>query len=174
MENEILFSEIQKFKQRWLWIILFGINGLLVFTIIKRIILGHQFGDKLLGNLGFYIAFIITLFLTILIYNLCLDTQLKKDGIYVRFFPFHQTFRFFPWEKIDKLYVRQYNPVTEYGGWGIRIGLFGKGKAFNVSGNKGLQIEFHNEERLLIGTNKPDELIKALNKIRKFKNETYR
>ncbi|MBX2959059.1 MAG: hypothetical protein KF732_03800 [Flavobacteriales bacterium] len=65
------------------------------------------------------------------------------------------------------MYVRQYSPLTEYGGWGIRLGLFGKGTAYNVSGNKGLQLEFTNNKKLLIGTNKPNELTETLTKIGK-------
>jgi hypothetical protein len=59
--------------------------------------------------------------------------------------------------------------LTEYGGWGLRLGLFGKGTAFNVSGDIGLQLEFTDDRKLLIGTNKPDELIETLNKIGQLK-----
>jgi hypothetical protein len=59
---------------------------------------------------------------------------------------------------LTKSYVRQYSPIAEYGGWGLRLGLFGKGQAYNVSGDKGLQLEFTTGQRLLIGTNKPEEL----------------
>ena len=62
-------------------------------------------------------------------------------------------------------YVRQYSPLLEYGGWGMRIGLFGKGKAWNISGDKGLQLEFTNQKKLLIGTNQPEELAATLEKI---------
>ena len=61
--------------------------------------------------------------------------------------------------------VRQYSPLLEYGGLGMRIGLFGKGKAWNISGDKGLQLEFNNQKKLLIGTNQPEELAATLEKI---------
>ena len=57
----------------------------------------------------------------------------------------------------------------EYGGWGLRYGFFGKGRALNVSGNTGLQIEFNNGKRLLIGTNKPRELKEVLTKLNQIK-----
>lgn len=50
----------------------------------------------------------------------------------------------------------------DYGGWGFRFGLFGKGRALNVSGNKGIQLVLTDGTRLLIGTNKPDEARQAL------------
>ena len=103
-----------------------------------------------------------TLLLSLLFFSFNLITIVKPDGIYVRFFPFHLSFRRYTWDMISKVYVRHYSPIGEYGGWGIRLGLFGKCKAYNVSGNKGLQIEFTNNKKLLIGTKKPDELATVL------------
>jgi hypothetical protein len=61
--------------------------------------------------------------------------------------------------------VRQYNPITEYGGWNISIGLFGKGQAFNVSGNKGLQLIYDNGKKFLTGTQGPEEPEQLLKQI---------
>jgi len=165
MENEILFSEKQKFKQWWLWAILLIINGILLVGIFKQLITGQPFGDKPMSNLGLLLTAIPLLLITLLILNIRLDTLIKKDGIYVRFFPFHWSFKKFSWDMIATSYVRQYSPLLEYGGWGMRIGLFGKGKAWNISGDKGLQLEFTNQKKLLIGTNQPEELAATLEKI---------
>jgi len=169
MANEILFTERQKFKQWWLWLILLGINGLFLFGVFKQVIGGQQFGGKPMSNLGLLFATGLTILLTILFVSFRLDTTIRKDGIYVRFFPFHLKFKHYTWDSLTKSFVRQYSPLTEYGGWGLRIGLFGKGTAFNVSGDKGLQLEFINKKKLLIGTNKPDELTETLNKIGQLK-----
>ncbi len=163
--NDILFTEQQKFKQWWLWLILLGINGFFLFGVFKQVISGQQFGNKPMSNLELLIATGLTIILTILIVNFRLDTTIRMDGIYVRFFHFHLKFKHYTWDSLTKSFVRQYSPLIEYGGWGLRIGLFGKGTAYNVSGNKGLQLEFKNNKKLLIGTNKPDELTATLNKI---------
>lgn len=165
MDNEILFSESQKFKQWWLWIILLGINGLFLYGVYKQVALGQQFGDNPMSNTGLLITVGLTLFFTVVFATFRLDTIIKKDGVYVRFFPLHIAFKHYPWNTLAKLYVRQYAAITEYGGWGLRLGLFGKGTAYNVSGNKGLQLEFKDNKKLLIGTNKPDEITEILNKI---------
>ena len=99
-----------------------------------------------------------------------LDTKISKEGIYVRFFPFHLKYKHYAWDKLTKSYVRQYSPISEYGGWGLRLGLFGEGKAYNVSGDKGLQLEFIDNKKLLIGTNKPKELTETLNQIGQLKS----
>jgi hypothetical protein len=43
--------------------------------------------------------------------------------------------------------------------------MLGKGRAFNVSGDKGLQLQFSNGKRLLIGTQMPDELTTVLARV---------
>ncbi|MBU0696762.1 MAG: hypothetical protein KKE39_09605 [Bacteroidetes bacterium] len=89
MNNEILFSERQRFKQWWVWLILLVVNGFFLFGLFKQIIGGQQFGDKPLSNVEVLIAIGLTLLLTLLFLTLCLDTIIKNDGVYVRFFPFH-------------------------------------------------------------------------------------
>ena len=170
MDNEILFTEKQRFKQWWLWIILIGINVLFLFGVFKQVIGGQQFGNKPINNTDIIVVTLLTMLFTLLFLNSRLETKIKKDGIYVRFFPFHFKFKHFTWDVLTKTYVRQYAALTEYGGWGLRFGLFSKGTAYNVSGNKGLQLEFNNNKKLLIGTNKPDELTETLNKIGQLKH----
>jgi hypothetical protein len=168
MDQEILFRERQHFSQWWIWTILVGINAFLVYAVYVQVFLGEPFGTNPESDTGLVVIFVINLLLTLFLLNIRLTTIIKQDGIHVRFFPFHLSFRHYPWDMIGKSYVRKYSPVGEYGGWGYRLGLFGKGKAYNISGNKGLQLEFTNKKRLLIGTRKPDELTAALIKIGKF------
>ncbi|MGB3078776.1 MAG: hypothetical protein WBB31_06835, partial [Saprospiraceae bacterium] len=111
----------------------------------------------------------LVMLITISFYFFRLETRISKEGIYVRFFPFHFSFRSYSWSEISKSYVRVYKPIPEYGGWGVRTGLFGKGKAFNVSGNKGLQLQFNDGRKLLIGTNEAVELTEALKKLKHYK-----
>lgn len=164
MGSDVLFTERQKFRQWWLWLVLLGVNGFFLFGVFRQVIGGHQFGSKPMSNAGLLIATILTALLTFLLINFRLDTIIKKDGVYVMFFPFHLRFKHYPWNNLTKSFVREYSAIGEYGGWGLRFGLFGKGKAFNISGNQGLQLEFTNGKKLLIGTNKPDQLTEALNK----------
>jgi hypothetical protein len=166
MDTNILFSETQRFKQWWLWILLIGINAIMLYGVYVQVINGEPFGDKPAGNASILTGCIISLLVTILVLSFRLDTQVKNDGIYVRLFPLQLSFRFFPWDNLSECFVREYNPVAEYGGWGLRLGLFGKGTAYNISGNKGLQLEFNNGKKLLIGTQRPEELQEVINRFR--------
>jgi hypothetical protein len=56
--------------------------------------------------------------------------------------------------------VRTYRPIRDYGGWGIRYGR--NGKAYNVSGNRGVMLEFSHGQKLLIGSQKPGDLANAI------------
>ncbi|MCS3802175.1 hypothetical protein [Niastella sp. OAS944] len=157
-DNDILFSEKQQFRQWWIWLLLVCLNAPFVAGVIKQIGWGQPFGDDPMTNTQLICAASTVALLTIFILSIRLETQIKPDGIYVQFYPFHFSYRYYPWNALRKSYVRQYSPIGEYGGWGLRLGAFGHGKAFNISGSKGLQLEFTNGERLLIGTNKPEEL----------------
>ena len=165
MEKKTLFTEKQRFKQWWLWLILLAVNGLFFFGVFRQVIGGKQFGNQPMSNTGLLLVAGFILLLTLFIISIRLDTLIKKDGIYVRFFPFHLRFKHFAWDSLTKSYIRQYSAIVEYGGWGLRFGLFGKGKAYNVSGNKGLQLEFKDNKKLLIGTKKPNELKEVLDEI---------
>ncbi len=162
MNRHALFEESQKFRQWWLWLIMLGINGLFLFGIYMQIVLGQQFGNNPMGNLWLLVVYFFILLLTVFFAVMRLDTRITDDGVSVRFFPFRRSFRHYRWEEIIRAYVRKYNPIGEYGGWGVRG--TGKDKAYNVSGNDGLQLVFHDGRKLLVGTRRPDEVAKALEK----------
>lgn len=169
MNKDTFFTERQRFMQWWLWLILLGINVLFLSGVYKQIVGGQQFGDRPMSNTGLLMATALTFLLSIFFVSIRLDTIVKADGIYVRFFPFHLKYKEYKWVSLTKSFVRKYAPLSEYGGWGLRMGWGGKGTAFNVSGNQGLQLEFTNKKRLLIGTNKSEELSSLLVEIGQLK-----
>ncbi len=89
----------------------------------------------------------------------------------MQFFPFFFKFRYFPFSELNNVFVKKYSPMMDYGGWGIRVGFFGKGTAYNISGNMGLQLIFNNSKKILIGTKQPLALQNALESIGQYKDE---
>lgn len=170
MRGKILFTEQQKFKQWWLWVLLIGINGIFIFKLIRQITYNQRFSEYATNDTESIFSFIIIFIITGLFYFFKLETIIKNDGIYVRFFPIQIAYKKYSWENISKCYIRKYSSLSEYGGWGYRIGIFGKGNALNVSGDEGLQLEIFNKPNLLIGTNKPEELKDVLIKLNKYKD----
>jgi hypothetical protein len=163
MDQEIVLTERQKFNQWWLWLILAGINGMFLFGLIKQLIFGLQFGDNPLGNAGLILLTLTFIAFTFFFYKMGLYTKIDKHGIYFRFIPFHSAFRFHPWEKISRMQITTFNAFKDYGGWGIRGGR--NGIAYTVSGNTGIDIELINDQKILIGTRKPEEVKEIIKKL---------
>ena len=162
MKNYSRFSETQKFRQWWLWFSLAGIKCLMGFFIVTQVLFGKPFGSSVVDNAALLIGFLFMLILSLLFFIMKLETRITDTGIAVRFYPIQLKFRNYNWEEIDQIYLRKYSPLLEYGGWGIRYSLTGKGKALNVSGKMGLQLVFKDGRKLLIGTSKPEDLIQVL------------
>jgi hypothetical protein len=94
------------------------------------------------------------------LYSLRLRTEVRADGIYFKMWPLHRSFRRISWSDIKQYESKQYRPLREFGGWGIR---WTPGKvAYNVSGNRGVWIEQTNGRAVLIGSQHPDEFAKAI------------
>ena len=92
-----------------------------------------------------------------------LETEVHSDRLRVRLFPFHIRYREISAEDLSECYARTYKPIREYGGWGIRCSFRkGAGRAYNMKGNQGVQLVFKDGKRLLIGSQKPDELAQAI------------
>ena len=161
------FRETQRFAIDWMWILvlLLGCTCLFLYGVIKQVIFEIPWGTEpasdtaLLACLGFLLLF------TLLFACIRLETRIKEDGIYVKYFPFQLTYKKFLWTDISKSYVKQYNPIQSgvQGGWGYSR------NRYTVSGNIGLQIEFVSGRRILIGTKKSKDITETLTLLQKIK-----
>lgn len=141
------FRESQKFNQWWLWLL-----NIVIFVGVS--IVGYNSWENGGGLMPALVGPGSMALVMILLAIIELRTVITEDGIEVKFWPFGRR-RIFKSE-IKNAKVRKYMPLKEYGGWGYRIGP--AGKAYNMQGNHGLQLEFNDGDRLLIGTQRPDEL----------------
>lgn len=160
--NEVLFSEKQYFRQYWIWIALMALNLFTLYVTWSQLYRGVPVGNNPVSDKELLFYILLMFMINLLFAMMRLETTINREGIHYRFLPFINRMRTIRWDEISEAEVRKYNPLIEYGGWGIRIGLFGKGGALNVSGNMGLQIILKNGRRLLIGTQKPEDLNKAI------------
>lgn len=92
-----------------------------------------------------------------------LITQVRTDGIYVRYAPLQPRFIHYAWSDIREVYLRRYNALPEYGGWGLRMGPCGGG--YIVPGEWGIQLVLQNGNKVLISTNRAEEVTEVLRKI---------
>lgn len=166
MNHRVSFYEVQRFRQTWVLALVLPISLFLIvlfgYGMIKQLILGHPWGGRPLSDTALAIIgplwILFGVGLAYLFYSLKLVTEVQTDGLYVRFFPL--THHKIPFENIKHCEGRTYSPIREFGGWGIRYGK--RGKAYNVSGNQGVQLELSNGKRFLIGSQRPEELARAI------------
>ena len=146
-----LFEENQRFTQWWLWVILIS------FPIMSV----GPFDDN---EINLYYV-LIGAGIPLLFYTFQLRIKVNSEGLHYQFFPFHFKAHTIKLEDIEKFKSTEYSPLKEYGGWGIKFG-FG-GKAYNVSGNRGVRIHLKDGTNIMFGSQKYKELEKALKKIKK-------
>jgi hypothetical protein len=166
MTDLVLFRETQTFRKTWIWLILLPINAVFIYVIYEQFILGQLFGGEPSSAPGFLFGFFILVVVNLLIYSIRLETSFTEDGIQYRFFPIESKMKSIAWDDISKAYVREYRPIAEYGGWGMRFGIFGKGMAYNVSGNMGIQLELTSGKKILFGTQEAGEIERILRKLK--------
>lgn len=99
----------------------------------------------------FFLA--LTLFLT-----LKMRTRVDGGGVHIR--TLYVVRRSLPFAEIESAEAVVYRPLRDYGGWGLRVS--GKGKAYNMRGNRGVQLKLKNGGNVLVGSQRPDELARFI------------
>lgn len=157
-----IFKESQRFNQWWL-------IALIVFVFLKigydlLIVYREEPKFNTDASSSLIISSIILILVTILIFSLKLKTRIDENGIAYQFSPFHIKAKNVSWESLNKCVVRKYSPIVEYGGWGfrgiVRLKMFGvgeNGRAYNIRGNIGIQMELKDGRKILIGTQKTEQ-----------------
>ncbi|GAA4244894.1 MULTISPECIES: hypothetical protein [Winogradskyella] len=151
-----IFKEEQRFNQLWLIILM------LVSTIVPIGIYVKEYTEnpENFSSLELIGVIFLILLASGFIFFFKLTTRIDETGIHYKFFPFHWNLKNIKWNEIDKAYVRTYDPLGEYGGWGLKGGILwnkAKGRAINVSGDIGIQLVLKSGKKLLIGTQKENE-----------------
>lgn len=143
MEREPVFREVQRFRQPWIWVLLGG-SAVLVLV----------FGPLSWG--GLLILSVVAGF----VYSLRLQTEVRADGIYLKMWPLHRSFRHIPWSEVERYEATEYRPLRDFGGWGIR---WAPGKlAYNVSGSEGVLIERTDGRAVLVGSQRVEEFARGI------------
>lgn len=108
-QNDVIFREIQYFRQVWLWILVLLCAGLMWFITIKQIIFGIPMGDNPAPDVLLIIFWLIfgVLFPVFMLWMCKLIIEVRSDGIYIRFAPFHMRYKSFLFKDIVS-----YKPVV--------------------------------------------------------------
>ena len=141
MTQEALYSETQRLRQPWIW-------ALLGLASVPTLVFGNVVG------------LVIILAVVGLIYSVKLKTEVRTDGIHVRFAPFHRSFRRLPFDRIERVERTEFGLLT-YGGIGIR--WTPDTVAYMTTRGSGIKIDRENGKSVVIGSQKPSALIGAIN-----------
>jgi len=144
-----IFQENQRFNQWWLWLGMVALVGIFIY---------QRYPIEV--NKEFLISFGVLALVVVFLFSIRLSTQIDERGIHVRMFPFHLKTVTYAWEELYGAEVVEYSPISEYGGWGLRISR--KGKAFSVKGNKGIKIQTSDGKSRMVGTQKFEEAKKIV------------
>ncbi|MFS4467600.1 hypothetical protein [Maribacter sp. 2210JD10-5] len=166
-----VFKEEQRFDHWWIKLVNFGLLAFLIYCAYNWYFLKKSVGNVEVNNyIGQATVFISFVLPVLYLYSIKVKTIIDEAGIHYQFFPLHFTPKIIRWNEIHRCYVREYNPLKEYGGWGYR-NPFGKNKAINVKGNQGIQIALKSGKKLLLGTQKEKDASKVIERYSKIGNE---
>ncbi len=168
MDDPVLFREEQRFRQPWLWGLLVGMTAAtlvpVVWGTVQQLVLGRPWGGRPMSDAGLvavcagivvFDAAIVGLFA-----SARLTTEVVRDGVRLRFRPLHRRWRTMAVSDIEEVGATDYRPILDYGGWGIRFGP--GGRAYTVSGHRGVQLHLSGGRRLLVGSQRADALAAAI------------
>ena len=164
--SQLRFREIQRFRQPWVWCLLlvtnFWLIGIFGYGLVQQLIKGEQWGSNPMSDMGLVVTTVLMVVFSLgmlwLFLTMSLQVEVRSDALYVHFkYWKRQTIQY---GDIASVEACQYRPILQYGGWGIRRRR--NGWAFNVSGNKGVRLTFHEGKHLMIGSQRYTELAAAI------------
>jgi hypothetical protein len=111
MNSQVLFREVQKISQIWVWLIIAIPIVLSWYGAYQQLLLGKPFGNNPAPDwMMFLLLLVFGILFPIFFYSIKLVTEVRKDGLCIRFYPFHRSFKRFPFESIQNYKVLTYNP----------------------------------------------------------------
>ena len=154
-----LFREVQRFRQWFFWIPVLVVTGVIWWQFWEQIIRQHPQGQQPIPDWAAWVLTIVFgLGFPAFAAIVRLVTTVTPDSLTVGLAPFRP--KLIPLSTIATAMEREYSPMREFGGWGIRTSR--EGRAYNAHGNMGVQLVLDDGSRILIGTQRPQELASAL------------
>lgn len=152
MANQI-YKEIQSYRGTWIvyFIILVELP-----TIILLLTFYFQAEDKAEMGIALTVVGATMALIFLFIFNLRMETRIDQYGISFKYFPFIRSWRKYPKETIRTISVINYNPIMDYGGWGLKGNK--TTKAYSIMGDQGLLFDVGDKKKIMIGTMKAKEL----------------
>ncbi|WP_404900463.1 DUF6141 family protein [Priestia filamentosa] len=162
-QEHVIFREVQRPRQIWIWIVILAIAVFMWYIFITQVIFGISMGDNPAPNAVLLILWLIfgVAFPLGLLGFMKLITEVREDGIYIRFAPFHIRYKAFLFKDMVSYTSIKYNSFTRFGGWGIRINFKGE-TAYNMGGDQGVELQLNRNKTVVVGSQNPNGVVKAI------------
>jgi hypothetical protein len=147
------FHESQRFHGAILGLLVAAFVVVVVVTIVE-VVAGRP-AEVWLVVVGPLVVLVVALLLSLS----HLDVDVTDEGLTIAF-RYVWPARRIAFSEIVGLEVRHYDPLLEYGGWGVRLGP--KGWGYMTNGNEGVQLRLRKGIPVLIGSTRPRELEAAI------------
>lgn len=161
MKGKLIFEEEQSFVGTWMFYLVIGIS---VISIGGGMVMLLIHG-KTEGIVGMVITALVLGGVVWLLAAARLHISIDEHNLYYRYPPFVSSEKTITKNDVNDIYVRKYRAIWEYGGWGYRF-RFRSGRALTVAGEHGVQLETTNNKHILIGTQKPEEMERAIRRLK--------
>ena len=127
--------------------------------LIWQVVLGHSWGKHPMSNAD-VIGWTVFLWLIYLrLITVRLVTEVRKGELIVRMRGLWRLRRV-PLDRIQLVETITHDIARDYGGYGIRSTR--EGKAYVAAGGRGVRVTLTEGEKLVVGSERPDELAAAL------------
>ena len=169
MKSTVHYREVQRFTQPWLWVFILATLLFVLVTfgwaLYQQLVLGEPWGNRPMTNTGLVLsscgAIGVSAAIVLLFVVLRLEVEVRDDGVHVAFRPLSR--RVFSFSDIRQCTARKYQPLRNYGGWGLRSTF--RSHASPVRGDSGVWFEFHGQKPVLVGSQRAEELADVVNAV---------
>lgn len=160
------YQENLRFSHPLLWLTMLPVLLLFGYGIFRQMVQGKPFGNHPAHDHWLIFFALLVVLVMLLIHTARLRFCIDEQGIHYRFFPFHFKTRHIGRDAVEKVHVKAYDALSEFGGWGIRIN-FRDTKTYNVMGDHGQAMEVikTNGKRVLFSTYNPQALSRFLQEL---------
>lgn len=154
------FQEAQRLSIWWVWLAVLVPAGIMASIFVQQVVCNQPHGEHPGPD---WLLWLLTIFLCLCVPALLLILRLTvtvgDEDVHIRYYPFVN--RRIPFSDIRAFRARRYQPIREFGGWGIRSGL-GKKSAYNAKGNLGVELYLADTSSIMLGSQRHEELAEAL------------
>lgn len=160
-QTDVVYREVQQLRQVWLWVVVLIAAALMWYAAARQLLLGIPFGSGAISDQNMTLCWLIFgVVIPALGLSIRLVTEVRDDGVYVRFFPlqFRPTRIAFTEIKGCKLRARR-RPLGR-GSRGAR--RTARNGARSEPDHDAIELQLRGGEPVVIGSLQPQELHKAI------------